>query len=467
VRCCQARRSSTRPFNCTLCQLPFGFQVVQLGLFDTRRFESSTNADAPKAVRMPAYLPQIDEDAAAHDAHSVSVAVSPQQSCGICRRSVPSRSKIFYGWFILVLAVAIQASSYPGTTTGFGAMLDIMIVDVGTSLTEMGTIYSVASFVGGVLSPVTGFAVDRYGGRITISVLMLMFCVSFIFLSYSTNRYAVCLGFMVIRFSGIGGMAVSSASVLAKWFEKYRGRAMGLMTVFSSLCNSGTSIALRQSVQTWGWRAVFQGIAAIGLCILLPIFAIFVRSTPEDMGLLPDGRPADQSISAAAADGQELRQLHASGPPGDAAKNVGAVLMKVNFTLMEAARTAVFWVLIAGSFLNATVAGGVFFHISTFLSDNGLSGSSVQDVFLPYGICMAVSAVFFGWALDRFPMKFSLCTGYIVQALSLLSLYNATSRPLAVLTGCLLGVNGGCLITCFRTVCVCVSVCARARACGL
>ena len=419
----------------------------------------ASNACAPPALRMSAYAPQVDEDAPADHAHAaLSVAVSSPQTCCDCRRIFPPRSKIFYGWFVLALAVAIQASSYPGTTTGFGAVLDIMIVDVGTSLTEMGSIYSVASFVGGLLSPVTGFAVDRYGGRITIAVLTLMFSLAFLFLSYSSNRYAVCFGFMVIRFSGIGGMAVSSASVLAKWFEIYRGRAMGLLTVLSSLCNSGTSIAMRQSVQVWGWRAVFQGIAAFGCCISLPTFAIFVRSSPEDMGLLPDGRPADQSISAAAA-GQELRQLHASVAPGDAAKNDGVVLLKVNFTLMEAARTAVFWVLISGSFLNATIAGGVFFHISIFLSDNGLPGSSVQDVFLPYGICMAISAVFFGWALDRFPMKYSLCTGYIVQALSLLSLYNATSRSLAILTGCLLGVNGGCLITCFRT----VRMCAFAR----
>jgi MFS family permease len=115
----------------------------------------------------------------------------------------------------------------------------------------------------------------------------------------------------------------------------------------------------------------------------------------------------------------------------------------------------VFWVLISGSFLNATIAGGIFFHVSTFLSDNGLPGSSVQDVFLPYGFSQAVSAVVFGWALDRYAMKFSLAIGFVVQALALLSLYYATSRALAILTGCLLGINGGCLITCFRTVRVC------------
>ena len=50
-------------------------------------------------------------------------------------------------------------------------------------------------------------------------------------------------------------------------------------------------------------------------------------------------------------------------------------------------------------------------------------------------------------------MKLSLAIGYVIQAFALLSLYYATSRPLAIITGCLLGANGGCLITCFRTVC--------------
>jgi MFS family permease len=279
-----------------------------------------------------------------------------------------------------------------------------------------------------------------------------MFSLSFLLLSYSTDRYAICFGFMVIRFSGIGGMAVSSASVVAKWFDKYRGRAMGALTVFSSLLNSGTSVAIRQSVQAWGWRAVFQSIAAIGCCILLPIFAAFVRSSPEDMGLLPDGRLALVPTDAASGSELEMEQVQPGLALEAHAKDVDHAELKTNFTLLEAARAAVFWVLITGSFLNATIGGGVFFHISIFLSDNGLPGSSVQDVFLPFGISQAVSAIFFGWALDRYPMKFSLAAGYILQALALFALYNATSRPLVFLTGCLFGVNGGCLMTCFRTV---------------
>jgi MFS family permease len=410
---------------------------------------ASRSAELP-ALRMSSYSPQVDEDDG--PCSSPAVTGAAPLGGGSVRRACSPCAKIFYGWVVLFMACLIQSASYPGTTTGFGAVLDIMISDVGVSLTEMGTIYSIASFVGGVLSPVTGFCVDRYGGRLTIALLTVIFSVSFLFLSYSTNRFAVCFGFMVIRFSGIGGMAVSSASVVAKWFEKYRGRAMGVLTVVPSLLNSGTSVALRQAVQTWGWRSVFQGIAAIGCCILFPIVALFVRSCPEDIGLLPDGRPADQSISAAACSPLELQPLRDdSAPTGDSHED-SAIRFKVNFTLMEAAHAAVFWVLIAGSFLNATIAGGVFFHVSTFLSDNGLPGSSVQDVFLPYGISQALSAIIFGWALDRYPMKFSLAVGYVVQALALLSLYNATSRALAILTGCLFGVNGGCLMTCFRTV---------------
>jgi MFS family permease len=408
----------------------------------------------PAELKMPSYSPQVDEDDASSGSPAASVAVPSQYICGRYR-SIFSRWSFFYGWVVLFMACLIQSSSYPGTTTGFGAVLDIMISDVGTSLTEMGTIYSVASFFGGILSPAAGFCVDRYGGRVTIAVLTVLFSLSFLFLSFSSNRYAICFGFMVIRFSGIGGMAVSSASVVAKWFEAYRGRAMGILTVFSSLLNSGTSVAFRQSVQTWGWRAVFQSIAAIGCCILFPLFALFVRSSPEDMGLLPDGRRADQAISAATGGAQELKPVQAGSAPADESDAVASVPLKSNFTLMEATRTAVFWVLISGSFLNATIAGGIFFHVSTFLSDNGLPGSSVQDVFLPYGFSQALSAVVFGWALDRFAMKFSLAIGFVVQALALLSLYYATSRALAILTGCLLGINGGCLITCFRTVRVC------------
>jgi len=76
--------------------------------------------------------------------------------------------------------------------------------------------------------------------------------------------------------------------------------------------------------------------------------------------------------------------------------------------------------------------------------------SSAGYTTAPFLQCIIVTL---GQVLDRFPMKLSLAIGYVIQAFALLSLYYATSRPLAIITGCLLGANGGCLITCFRTVC--------------
>ena len=140
---------------------------------------------------MSSYSPQVDEDDVANASPAVSVAVPLKHACGSVGYICLWRRKIFYGWVVLFMACLIQASSYPGTTTGFGAVLDIMIDDIGTSLTEMGTIYSIASFVGGILSPVTGFWVDRYGGRLTIALLTIMFSLSFLLLRYSSNRHAV------------------------------------------------------------------------------------------------------------------------------------------------------------------------------------------------------------------------------------------------------------------------------------
>ena len=42
-------------------------------------------------------------------------------------------------------------------------------------------------------------------------------------------------------------------------------------------------------IDWWGWETAWIVLAAIGVSVIAPLAAIFVRRQPEDMGLLPDG----------------------------------------------------------------------------------------------------------------------------------------------------------------------------------
>jgi MFS transporter, OFA family, oxalate/formate antiporter len=72
------------------------------------------------------------------------------------------------------------------------------------------------------------------------------------------------------------------------WFVKMRGRALGIVTLGSPLCTA-TFIPILSKVTTlFGFRTAYT-IAGTGVLILAVLIAVFIRSTPEETGLHPDG----------------------------------------------------------------------------------------------------------------------------------------------------------------------------------
>ena len=79
--------------------------------------------------------------------------------------------------------------------------------------------------------------------------------------------------------------------VVSKWFIRRRGRALAMASLGNQL---GVIVIVPITgflIAAIGWRNAWAmlgvGVAAL---VLIPT-ALFMRRTPEDMGLLPDGDP--------------------------------------------------------------------------------------------------------------------------------------------------------------------------------
>ena len=97
---------------------------------------------------------------------------------------------------------------------------------------------------------------------------------------------------------GFGTAAMGSQlvgpSLMAKWFVKMRGRAMAIGTMGISAGGVIVAPVAGLTISTLGWRASWIVLGMMAIIAIVPISSLFLRRSPEDIGLLPDGDTANQ-----------------------------------------------------------------------------------------------------------------------------------------------------------------------------
>ncbi len=120
------------------------------------------------------------------------------------------------------------------------------------------------------------------------------------------SLFAVRCGCMVLQMAGF--------QLIATWFIKYRGQMMGIITLgsplFSIVGTAGINSLIAKSFNG-DYRIFYVGIAVI-VAVIAIVVAIFVKNTPEDVGLFPDGAKEPPKSEAEEAStltlGQVLKQ---------------------------------------------------------------------------------------------------------------------------------------------------------------
>lgn len=288
------------------------------------------------------------------------------------------QTRIFYGWRVVMAGMGINALNATLFVYGFSAFFIPWRESFGWSRALLGGVVGLARLEGGLVAPVAGWFIDRYGTRRMMFVGMGMMGIGFILLSRVNSLpmlYLVFLGLLAAGSSFGTNRPVQVA--VANWFVRRRGRAMGLIATGNAI--GGSIIFLfAMFIETFGWRtaAVFAGFMM--WIIGLPI-AWFIRHKPEAMGLLPDGDESPIKTS----DTSDIKT------DGSSQTNVGldvehladaATLKPIHFwmkdprpemdlTVSQALKTRAFWLMAAAWALWAAIPGITTVHIAPFLAE--------------------------------------------------------------------------------------------------
>ena len=137
-------------------------------------------------------------------------------------------SKIFYGWWIVLVCTLGLFVAYGARLYSFGVFFKPMVKEFGWTRTQTSSAFGVSTILYGVISPFVGKIVDKYGARFVIAIGGFIGGIGFMLCYFTNTLTQFFIFYTVIMTVGISmtGMVSTNAGVV-KWFTKKKGDCYG------------------------------------------------------------------------------------------------------------------------------------------------------------------------------------------------------------------------------------------------
>jgi MFS transporter, OFA family, oxalate/formate antiporter len=262
-------------------------------------------------------------------------------------------------------------------------------------------------------TPFVGAMIDRLGPRALVLFGGVLTGLAWVINSYATSLPGFYAG-AIVGGLGVGAVYATCINNAIKWFPDKRGLAVGLTAAGYGSGTILTVIPISRMIASAGYQSTFFTFGLIqGVVIVL--FASFLRA------------PIAGAIKYAAS--------------------ASVTQSRRDYTLAEALRTPVFWVMLA--MFTGTVTGGLMAvaQLSVIAEDLGVRNVEMNFVFfsmaaLPFALMMntivnGISRPVFGWLSDHIGREQVMFIAFSLEALGILALGWYGSNPWAfiVLSG--------------------------------
>ena len=341
--------------------------------------------------------------------------------------AVPSR--LFYGWIIVGVMAASGAVTMAMGSLNFGLFIKPMGDDLGIGRATFGWAQTARQGASSVTSPIIGWLIDRFGSRVMLPVAAIITGGAMVGLANMSTAWHLIALFAIMGLVGMSGPGALVTSVpVLKWFVRDRGRALSFMSLgipFGAVLFVPLTQILIDAV---GWRSAWVILAAIGVSVIVPLSAVFVRRQPEDMGLLPDGVAAPTARGSDRAEGR-VPVVHA----GD----------EVSWSVHDAVRTSTLWRLVTVFCMVQLASGTVALHRIPAFMDRGLDPTLISFATAFDAVCAGLSTFVFGMLVGRVPVRFLGGLGFsFLATASVLTIY-ATNLPIMFISMAIFGLGIG------------------------
>ena len=216
------------------------------------------------------------------------------------RRLSRASGRLFYGWWIVIIGCVQDAVKGGTFNTGFTLYFLPILTELHLSRAATSLPFSLAKLESAIEGPLVGHLIDRFDVRVMLVIGTTLAGLGFILLSFTQSYLVFVLVFMGPMSLGFqAGFNQATMATVNHWFRRKRGLAMSIVQTGQAIGGVLIFPLVALAVLKLGWRpaAFLSGLVVL---TLLPL-VLFIRRSPESMGLLPDGerRPPDDLSSGA------------------------------------------------------------------------------------------------------------------------------------------------------------------------
>ncbi|MEE9279025.1 MAG: MFS transporter [Myxococcota bacterium] len=328
---------------------------------------------------------------------------------------------VYRGWWVvLVSGIGLMLHYGPVISGTFGVFLKPLSEEFGWSRTEISLGFSLSTLVLSAALPIIGRLLDRFGARRVIVPSLLLFglgVLSFsILLPELWHFYAI---YVLLGVVGSGTTPVSFSKVISHWFDRRRGIALALIATGSSLGAFVLPPFAQALIDSVGWRQAYFLLGLLVIAVTVPVVGLFLRDTPQMVGLLPDGDRESPDAAPTPA-------LHEHG-----------------LSNREAWRSGTFWLIVVAFFLMSVSFHGCFIHLVPMLTDRGIPGREAALALSLLAVGSMTGRLGAGYLLDRFFGPHIAIALFGLATTGILLLWSGLGGGWAFLAATLLGLGMG------------------------
>jgi len=315
----------------------------------------------------------------------------------------------FYGWYIVAASFLISFFVVGVVFYGFTTIFRPIVEEFGWSYAQVSLAASLRGVESGLLAPVVGIMIDRWGPRRIVFIGGLLTALGLFMLSHIQTLVGFYVSFSLIAVA----MSACSITVLmttvSNWFRRKVGLAMSLVS-----CGFGAGglmvFVMAGLVDTHGWRDTVQGLAFGVLVIVLPL-ALLLRHKPQQYGYLSDGDTVPITETSGGRVDVEIREY--------------------GVTIQQALRTKTFWLMAVMFVCHHLMVSTAVTHVMPYLTSVGLTTTIAS--FGASGIPLAsiLGRMGFGTLGDRVSRKKLMALMFAMVSIGLLAFQLAGTFAIA------------------------------------
>ena len=283
--------------------------------------------------------------------------------------------RIFYGWRVVLASAAGLFWGVPITVYSFSVFFKPLMQEFHVSRAAVSLAFTLKLVTSALSAAPVGWLTDRFGPRRVIltgtAIFGSILLANRIFLGSITQFYFF---YMILGFCMQAVGPIPYGSLVADWFDRFRGLALGLTMLGIGLGAVIMPSLAQVLIARFGWRTTYSILGASVLLICWPVVAYFLKEKQREFGFRFDG------ASEKAHGIEDLRR---------------------GLTAREAWRDPDFWLMVcAFAFVSASVQGCVI-HLAPMLNDRSLGAGAAALGSSLIGAAVMIGRIGTGYLLDR------------------------------------------------------------------